>query len=84
MSLKTTPKIVLGLPCVRCYRAAFYLKERPLAGEPLFSSYAFCKNPAREPMNGTSIRCQWCEFPVMKELLPRDVTIFDYDTGEKV
>ena len=77
--------VVLGLPCPFCSRGLVYFKERPFAGDFVTTKLSFNHDTKRQPVDGDDIRCQWCGVMTPKPLfLPRNVTIFDYETGDKI
>lgn len=80
--MSTAKTIVLGYPCHVCQKASFYLKERPFVDERIYSAGAFCHDTKKQPKNNSHIICQWCSSFMAEPLLPRHVTIYDYETGE--
>lgn len=77
--------IVLGLPCPACLRGAVYFRERPMRMDFVTAKLTFNHDTKNQPRNGEEMKCQWCLFAIpMTLLLPRNVTIFDYETGGHV
>ena len=77
-------KEVEGQMCGVCRKAAFFWRQKPKLGEPVFARMAYTNKENSGLIDGQPILCQFCDSgqPQTFALNPRFVAEFDYESGE--